>query len=96
MRRDFTLAALAWTSTVRQSVRPATGPLVIGFVGQLAPRHGVDLLLKAAREMPAGSTRHRRFMARRIRRPCLHDRNCAHWPAPHTSNSGQAFPPDGV
>jgi len=33
------------------------GALIIGYVGQIAPHKGVDLLLGAARNMPAGSVR---------------------------------------
>ena len=35
--------------------RSSGGPLVVGFVGQLAPHKGVDLLIEAARRMPVGS-----------------------------------------
>jgi glycosyltransferase involved in cell wall biosynthesis len=37
--------------------RPSLGPLVVGFVGQIAPHKGVDLLIEAATRMPLGSVR---------------------------------------
>jgi glycosyltransferase involved in cell wall biosynthesis len=37
--------------------RRAAGPLVVGYVGQLAPHKGVDLLLEAALKMPTGALR---------------------------------------
>lgn len=42
---------------VPKSRRSAGGPLTVGFIGQIAPHKGVDLLVCAARAMPPGSIR---------------------------------------
>jgi glycosyltransferase involved in cell wall biosynthesis len=41
----------------RKPERAAEEPLTVGFIGQIAPHKGVDLLVAAARALPEGSVR---------------------------------------